>query len=125
VTPPCSPRLVPARDGSRPGGGPRHGEPTPGNFAGLLIQLPWNELAALREYDRLGADQFFSQHGCGPAGPMIWDERHCPHKAILGTAYEIAIGLRLAPGDFEGGKGGAVRVLSKLGFTAQPLAQGA
>jgi hypothetical protein len=83
-------------------------------------------LTALREYDRLGAEQFFSQHGYGPSRTyeLIWDERHCPHNAILGTPYEIATGLRLAPGDFEGGKAGAVRVLSKLGFTVQPLAQG-
>ncbi len=68
-------------------------------------------LTALREYDRLGAEQFFSQHGYGPSRTyeLIWDERHYPHKAILGTAYEIATGLRLAPGDFEGGKAGAVR----------------
>jgi hypothetical protein len=84
-------------------------------------------VSALREYDRLGAEQFFSQHGYGPSRSyeLIWDERHYPHKAILGTAYEIATGQRLAPGDFEGGKAGAVRVLSKLGFTVQPLAQGA
>jgi hypothetical protein len=40
-------------------------------------------------------------------------------KAILGTAYELATGQRLAPGDFEGGKTGAVRVLGKLGLTVQ------
>ena len=44
-----------------------------------------------------------------------------PHKAILGRAYEFATGRRLASGDFEGGKAGAVGVLGKLGFTGQPL----
>ena len=42
---------------------------------------------------------------------LVWDKRRYPPKAILGTAYEIATGLRLAPGDFEGGKSGAVKVL--------------
>jgi hypothetical protein len=84
-------------------------------------------LAALQEYDRLGPEQFFSQHGYGPSRSyeLIWNERHYPHKAILGTAYEIATGQRLAPGDFEGGKPGAVRVLAKLEFTVQPLDKGA
>jgi len=31
---------------------------------------------------------------------------------------------QLGPGDFEGGKAGAVRVLGKLGFTVQPLEGG-
>jgi hypothetical protein len=80
-------------------------------------------LAALQDYDRLGPEQFFSQHGYGPSRSyeLIWNKRHYPHKAILGTAYEIATGQRLAPGDFEGGKAGAVRELGKLGFTVQPL----
>jgi hypothetical protein len=38
----------------------------------------------------------------------------------LGTAYEFATGQRLASGDFEGGKTGAVKVLGKLGFTIHP-----
>jgi hypothetical protein len=37
----------------------------------------------------------------------------------LGTAYEFATGQRLGSGDFEGGKSGAVAVLTKLGFTVQ------
>jgi hypothetical protein len=38
----------------------------------------------------------------------------------LGTAYEFATGQRLASGDFEGGKTGAVKVLGQLGFAIQP-----
>ena len=47
------------------------------------------------------------------------DERRYPPKAILGTAFEFPAGQRLASGDFEGGKTGAVKVLGKLGFTVQ------
>src|ERR1700742_1308397 len=77
---------------------------------------------ALTEYDRLGPDEFFSAHGFGPTTTydLIWDGRRFPPKAILGTAYELATGQRLAPGDFEGGRDGAVRVLGGLGFTVQP-----
>jgi len=78
-------------------------------------------LRAVREYDRLGPKGFFSEHGFAPTTTyeLIWDERHYPPKAILGTAYEFATGERLSSGDFEGGKTGAVRVLGKLGFTVR------
>ena len=48
---------------------------------------------------------------------LLWDDLRYPPKAILGTAYELATGQRLASADFEGGKSGAVRVLERLGFT--------
>ena len=78
-------------------------------------------LRAIQEYDRLGPERFFSEHGFGPSRSyeLVWDERRYPHKAILGTAYEFATGQRLATGDFEGGKSGAVAVLRKLEFTIQ------
>ena len=77
---------------------------------------------AIKEYDRLGPEQFFSKHGFAPTTTydLIWDDRSYPPKAILGTAYELATGRRLASGDFEGGKSGAVKVLGTLGFTVQP-----
>jgi hypothetical protein len=76
---------------------------------------------ALTEYDQLGPERFFAEHGFGPTTTydLVWNERLYPPKAILGTAYEFATGQRLASGDFEGGKSGAVRVLGKLGFTVQ------
>lgn len=79
-------------------------------------------MRALQEYDRLGPDGFFSAHGFAPTTTydLVWDERVYPPKAILGTAYEFATGQRLASGDFEGGKSGAVRVLGNLGFTVEP-----
>jgi hypothetical protein len=79
-------------------------------------------LHAMKEYDQLGPQGFFSEHGFGPTTTydLVWNERLYPPKAILGTAYELATGERLASGDFEGGKSGAVKVLGNLGFTIQP-----
>jgi hypothetical protein len=76
---------------------------------------------AIQEYDQLGPEGFFSEHGFGPATTydLVSGERRYPPKAILGTAYELATGQRLASGDFEGGKSGAVTVLGNLGFTIQ------
>ncbi len=77
---------------------------------------------ALKEYDRLGPEQFFAAHGYAPTTTydLVWEKRTYPPKAILGTAYEFAAGQRLASGDFEGGKSGAVKVLGALGFDVQP-----
>jgi hypothetical protein len=78
---------------------------------------------AIQEYDRLGPKAFFAAHGFAPTTTyeLVQDDRRYPPKAILGTAYEFATGQRLASGDFEGGKSGAVRVLGKLGFTVQEI----
>ena len=75
-------------------------------------------LRAIKEYDQLGPEKFFSEHGFAPTTTyeLVLDERRYPPKAILGTAYEFATGERLASGDFEGGKSGAVKVLGELGF---------
>ena len=76
---------------------------------------------AIREYDRLGPDRFFAEHGFGASRSyeLVWEDRSYPHKAVLGTAYELATGKRLGSADFEGGKSGAVAVLRSLGFTIQ------
>jgi hypothetical protein len=76
---------------------------------------------AIEEYDRLGPEAFFAAHGFASTTTydLVWDDRRYPPKAILGTAYEFATGQRLASGDFEGGKSGAVTVLGNLGFTVQ------
>ena len=89
--------------------------------------VAWNSvtrdhvLRAIKEYDRLGPERFFSEHGFAPTTTyeLAWEERRYPPKAILGTAYEFATGQRLAPSDFEGGKTGAVRVLGQLGFIVE------
>jgi len=76
---------------------------------------------AMKAYDWLGPEAFFAKHGFAPSTTydLVWDMRRYPPKAILGTAYELATGERLASGDFEGGRSGAVAVLGKLGFTVQ------
>jgi hypothetical protein len=78
-------------------------------------------LRAMKEYDRLGPERFFAERGFAPTTTyeLISEERRYPPKAILGTAYELATGQRLASGDFEGGKTGAVKVLGQLGFTVK------
>jgi hypothetical protein len=78
-------------------------------------------LRAIRDFDRLGPEQFFTEHGFAPTTTyeLVLDERRYPPKAVLGTAYEFATGQRLRSGDFEGGKTGAVKVLGKLGFTVE------
>jgi hypothetical protein len=91
--------------------------------------IAWNQVSrddvvrAISEYDRLGAQQFFAEHGFAPATTyeLIWKEHHYPPKAISGTAYEFATGQRLASAEFEGGKSGAVKVLGTLGFTVHHL----
>ena len=76
---------------------------------------------ALKEYDQLGPERFFAEHGFGPTTTydLVYKERQYPPKAILGTAYELATGQRLASADFEGGKAGAVKVLGRLGFVVK------
>ena len=94
----------------------------------MTHSIAWDKLThadvvhAIREYDRLGPERFFSEHGFAPTTTydLVWEKRRYPPKAILGTAYELATSRRLASGDFEGGKSGAVKVLAKLGFTIQP-----
>jgi 5-methylcytosine-specific restriction protein A len=78
-------------------------------------------LRAIEEYDRLGAEAFFAAHGYGASRSyeLVFEGKRYPHKAILGTAYELATGHRLNPGDFEGGKAEAVALLQNLGFDVE------
>lgn len=82
---------------------------------------------AIQEYDRLGPQQFFAEHGFAPTTTyeLLWDGRRYPPKAILGVAYEVATGRHLASSDFEGGKSGAVKVLGNLDFTVLPIERSA
>jgi len=111
------------RDGYRPGVG------TIFERIPMAHSIAWNQVSrddvvrAIADYDRLGAQQFFAEHGFAPATTyqLVWEGRSYPPKAILGTAYELATGQRLASADFEGGKSGAVKVLGDLGFTVLRL----
>lgn len=93
----------------------------------MTRSIAWDQVheadvvGAIREYDKLGAQRFFAKHGFAPTTTydLVWEKRKYPPKAILGTAYELATGERLASGDFEGGKSGAVKVLDGLGFTVE------
>ena len=78
-------------------------------------------LRAIKEYDRLGPEQFFAEHGFAPTTTyeLVLEKRRYPPKAVLGTAYEFATGKKLRSEDFEGGKAGAVSVLEKLGFSIE------
>src|SRR6476660_1451853 len=97
----------------------------------MTPSLAWDRVTpaevqrAIDEYDRLGPERFFSEHGFAPTTTyeLVWDERRYPPKAILGTAYELATGRRLESGDFEGGKTGAVKVLGNLGFNVRAIQQ--
>jgi len=94
----------------------------------MTPSIAWDKVShpdvvrAIQEYDRLGPERFFATHGFAPTTTydLVWDKHRYPPKAILGTAYELATGTRLASQDFEGGKTGAVKVLGRLGFTVQP-----
>lgn len=79
---------------------------------------------AMDDYDRLGADEFFVAHGFAPATTyeLLEGGRTYPPKAILGAAYEFATGNRLSSPDFEGGKSGAVKILTALGYDVAPKA---
>jgi hypothetical protein len=93
------------------------GGPMTDSLAGLRADLTRGDvLRAIQEYDRLGSEGFFSEHGCGQTTTyeLVWDERRYPPQGILGTAYELATGQRLGSGDFEGG---TVNMPGKLGFT--------
>jgi hypothetical protein len=90
--------------------------------------IDWSRVApadvarAMEEYDSLGADAFFAKHGFAPTTTydLVADGRSYPPKGILGAAHEFATGRRLESAEFEGGKSGAVRVLTALGFTVVP-----
>src|SRR5262249_15571085 len=80
-------------------------------------------LRAMQEYDRLGPERIFSEHGFARTTTyeLVWDERRYPPKAILGAAYEFATGQRRASGEFAGGTICAVKGIGRLEFTIQAI----
>ena len=73
---------------------------------------------AVAEFDRLGAEAFYADSGYRPTTTydLHLEGRVYPPKAILGVAYTHATGRTLRSADFEGGRDGAVKVLTNLGL---------
>ena len=94
----------------------------------IVRSIEWAKVSAedvekaVDEYDRMGAEAFFDRFDFAPTTTydLVRDGRTYPPKAILGAAYELATGERLASTDFEGGRSGAVKVLTRLGFRVEP-----
>lgn len=76
-------------------------------------------LAALREYGRLGQEEFLETYHFGRARQYVvqHDGREYDSKAVLGVAYRLATGRPVSAREFSGGRYGAAKVLRALGFT--------
>jgi 5-methylcytosine-specific restriction protein A len=76
-------------------------------------------LAAIVEYEALGADTFLSQYGFAPAKRywLEWNGKRYPSKAIAGVAHRHIYGNQLLPSaSFTGGEASVVKRLRQLGF---------
>jgi hypothetical protein len=79
----------------------------------MTHSIAWDQVThadvvrAIQEYDDLGPERFFSEHGFAPTTTyeLVVDERRYPPKAILGTAYEFATGQRLGSSSPPAGLG--------------------
>lgn len=78
---------------------------------------------AIAECDRLGADEFRSTYGFGPARRLVLvhDGQTYDSKAIVGVAHGYATGTFWRSKDFTGGVASVVRTLQRLGFDARDL----
>lgn len=79
--------------------------------------------AALDEFDRLGRFTFLEKYGFGEAKEyfLLTETGSYDSKAIFAVAYERQHGVRLSNDDFSGGKQGAAKWLSELGYTIAGL----
>ena len=75
-------------------------------------------LAAMKEYDNLGAREFLRRYGFrrSTAYTLWHNGQEYDSKAILGVAYFHATGTAARSDEFSGGKDGAAKVLTDLGF---------
>jgi len=76
-------------------------------------------VAALEEYEAIGADAFLSQYGFAPAKRywLEWNGKRYPSKAIAGVAHKYIDGNQLLPSaSFTGGEASVGRKLRQLGF---------
>lgn len=78
---------------------------------------------ALDEFDRIGRFTFLEKYGFGEAREyfLITEDGTYDSKAIFAAAYERQHGVRLSSDDFSGGRDGAAKWLSDLGYTIQGL----
>src|SRR6478735_6507883 len=76
-------------------------------------------LAAIKEYDEVGEDEFLKLYGFAPSPEFVL--RHADNsydsKAILGVALRYSTGEPATAADFTGAKDSAARVLRDLDFT--------
>lgn len=79
--------------------------------------------AALEEFDRVGRFAFLEKYGFGEAKEyfLITETGSYDSKAIFAVAYEREHGTRLSNEDFSGGKQGAAKWLSELGYTIEGI----
>ena len=86
------------------------------------LSSPSSVLAAIKEFDQLGREQFLKSHGFAPATEylLLFDGHEYDSKAIAGVAhkYEFPEQGALPPDSFSGGvsAGAAARKLASLGF---------
>jgi hypothetical protein len=75
-------------------------------------------LAAMKECDNLGSKEFLRRYGFGRSvAYTLWHQgQEYDSKAILGVAYLHATGIAARSDEFSGGKDGAAKVLTDLGF---------
>ncbi len=82
-------------------------------------------LLAVDEYDRLGDEDFLTEHGFekAPAYVLRNGGKDYDSKAVLGVAHGYATGKAASSQEFSGGKEGAAKVLRALGFDVAYLAR--
>jgi MoxR-like ATPase len=77
-------------------------------------------LAAIREFDEIGRDEFLERYGYGPARDyvLVYEGKRYDSKAIAGVAYgyDHPGEAPLTPDQFVGGRATVMRVLGSLGF---------
>jgi hypothetical protein len=75
-------------------------------------------IAAVAECDRLGSKEFLQRYGFRRSTTYsLWHRGgEYDSKAVLGVAFFHATGTPVTWDEFEGGKAGAAKVLTDLGF---------
>lgn len=79
-------------------------------------------VAAIKEFDELGRDQFLAKYGFGPARSyfLVHDGRRYDSKAIVGAAHGFLSGEHALPAaTFSGGDATVRRLLERNGFAVE------